>query len=672
MLNMLKNNLIIWVAYISFAFLAGCGGGGGSSGTNSSSTTGTSGSGTSSVVSVNANVAKIILEPSPFVSSLKADGSSKISFKVYALNGSNARIEGAQIDLTASDGLVLSKSVVTTPAVTDTSSIDYAEFNAYAESTDQSNRTVTITASCKSCLATSKTFTFDIKGGTVSIVSPTANPSNLVLRESSSVIVQVLNASGIPMKDVSVMFEKATTNSILNVSSENVITDSEGKATVQVTGTKIGENSLTIKALNDAKIQKFKIEEAAKALKYVSPLENTIHDTNKDVEIIVSAPGASQLNISSSIGVLKPLGSVTVNPSNNEAKFTINSSSAGKANITVVNPDDSNKTINLNLNFSPPSNTVNKILLSANQTTLPVKSLSTTSSIEIEARALKYDGSSDQPVANVPIDFVMSGGSGGGEYLSPSKAYTDASGVAKTTFYAGTQATSSSGISISAFVSSSPTIKTGVSPSNSDLKIAIGGKALSVALGASSILRENDDKTVYIQPYSVQVTDSSNNPVSGQLVTLRLRPVAFSTGVNCAKPFSSGSQNRFTYCSEDSNGNGSLDNGEDALRLEINDDLSNLSSCSGSRNSLGTSDSLLTPSNSDGGSIPSSVTTDSNGVANFNLTYLKASSIWVVNEMTAIVKSDGTETRKTIPFRLSPSEEDAGDKCRIPNSPYAR
>jgi len=44
-------------------------------------------------------------------------------------------------------------------------------------------------------------------------------------------------------------------------------------------------------------------------------------------------------------------------------------------------------------------------------------------------------------------------------------------------------------------------------------------------------------------------------------------------------------------------------------------------------------DTVLTPVNSATGIIPRTVTTDINGVANFNLVYLKAHTAWITDEI---------------------------------------
>ena len=161
-------------------------------------------------------------------------------------------------------------------------------------------------------------------------------------------------------------------------------------------------------------------------------------------------------------------------------------------------------------------------------------------------------------------------------------------------------------------------------------------------------------------------TDANNNPVRDQVVTLHMRPVAFSTGSSCIITA--------TYCSEDANGNDSLESNEDGVRIQLHYNLDNISICSSTPAAVsqlgGTKDKNLTPQNSDGGSVPSTVMTDQNGIASFDHTYLKSSAGWVVNMVTATVVSNGTESSKSTIFRLAAAVPDVGPPCNLPASPY--
>jgi hypothetical protein len=68
--------------------------------------------------------------------------------------------------------------------------------------------------------------------------------------------------------------------------------------------------------------------------------------------------------------------------------------------------------------------------------------------------------------------------------------------------------------------------------------------------------------------------------------------------------------------------------------------------------------------------VPATVTTDSNGVAAFNLTYPKQSAIWTVDRIRATTIVQGSETRGEKILRLEALVSDIGPPCLLGNSPY--
>jgi hypothetical protein len=494
----------------------------------------------------------------------------------------------------------------------------------------------------------------------------TASSSTLVVGGASSTLsATVKNALGVAMQGVTVSFA-ATDSSVLGLAAATATTNASGVATITVAGLAAGSADIIVSALGNAKSQTYTSGNAASVLAVTAPANNSVVVMSLPKTITVSAPGATTVTFATTLGTFSNSAAFqTINVVGGTASALLTASQAGTATITII--DSLARNANLALVVSPPASSVNKLLLTASQTTLPIATVGSLSSLTITARAVVNNGISDQSVADAPIVFSMTGGPGAGEFLSPALVYTNSAGYAVATFTAGTAASIPNGITISATVQSNPAVQTGVAPSSNSAQITIGGQALSVAFGPASVLGESSDKTLYIQAYSVQVTDANNNPVPDQLVTLRMRPVAFSTGNACTIVQ--------TFCSEDVNGNNSLDIGEDGSRTMIsNSDATTAGSCPAvAPTQSGSLDGNLTPQNSDGGGVPSIVTTDSNGIAGFNMTYLKGSAIWVINKLTATVSSSGTETSKSTIFRLAPTVSDSGtgSSCHLPDSPYA-
>ena len=644
--------------------LSACGGGGGSAGTISGDKAITPT--TPASAPVNASVASILINASSGV--LNADGTSSKTFTIYALTAGNASVAGAAIDLAATNGVVLSTPTVVTGATG-------ATVTMTALSSDQTNRTSTLTASCSACSANPTTSFVTVIGASVSLTN-SGTTSLIIGGASSTLTATVKDVSGALLPGVAVSFA-STDPLVLGLNASSVKTDSNGVATVQVSGLVAGNASINVTALGAPKSQTYTSAIATGVLAVTSPANNAIVITGAPGQTItVSAPGATSVIFATTLGTFSNgFSSQSVQVVSNNATATLTSAQAGTATLTFA--DTLLRSANLSLVISPP--VANKLLLNANLTTVPISSVSNQSSIVVTAQAVFTNNGIDQPVANVPVAFSMTGGPGAGEFLSPALTYTNSAGYATATFTAGT-AVSSRGIMIAAAIQgSNPAVATGTGTSSNNLKLSIGGQAISVAFGPASVLGESADKTMYIQAYSVLVTDGGGGPVKNQVVTLRMRPVAFSLGGSCTVTA--------TYCSEDWNANGSRDPGEDGVRIPTT--TATASSCPNTLTTVTTAaaleataralaglsaatlDGTLTPQNSDGGSVPSTVTTDANGVGAFNLTYLKGSALWIVNNLTATVNSSGTETSKSTIFRLAPSVPDVGPPCSLPASPYS-
>ncbi len=644
--------------------LVACGGGGGSAGTpvtESNSAAIPPASAASEPVAANLSVASIRINSSS--TTLNADGSSTLTLTIYALTSGNASVAGATINLAATDGVILSAPSVVTSATG-------ATLTMMAASSDQTNRSATVTASCSGCAASPATTQVTVVGASIALTN-SGSASLIVGGSSSTLTATVKSFAGAPLVGVPVSFA-ATDPLILGLSQVLVTTNNAGVASIAVSGVGAGSAIVNVSALGNAKSQAFTSGLPAAVLAITSPANNAVLETGIPQVITVSAPtGATSITFTTNRGVFSLSGtnSQTVSIVDGIATASLSVTSSGTTTITVTDNMVPIHSANLTLVVSPPATAANKILLAPSKTTLPISIVGgSQNSLTITARAVKSDGTTDEAVANVPIEFSMTGGPGAGEFLTPALAYTNASGDAVATFTSGTAASISNGISVSAKIQGT-TVQTGTSPSNNNVLLTIGGQALSVAFGPATVLGESSDKTLYIQSYSVQVTDANNNPVQGQSVTLRLRPVAFSLGAACTVAA--------TYCSEDYNGNGSLDLTEDGVRIPIT--AATAGTCPANATDVtaaadfpgGRVDAFLTPSNSDGGSVPSIVTTDATGVAAFNLTYLKGSALWVVNRLTATVSSVGTETSKSTIFRLPASVTDLGPPCSLPASPYS-
>jgi hypothetical protein len=118
---------------------------------------------------------------------------------------------------------------------------------------------------------------------------------------------------------------------------------------------------------------------------------------------------------------------------------------------------------------------------------------------------------------------------------------------------------------------------------------------------------------------------------------------------------------------EDTNGNGFLDYAEDANGngiLDPGEDMPLLSAAYGALAIPG--NQLLSPAQAAGGTVPLTVTTDSNGAATFYLQYPKSSAWFIEDEVTARVIVMGTESTARIRQVLLMSVPDMeADNCQL-------
>jgi len=399
--------------------------------------------------------------------------------------------------------------------------------------------------------------------------------------------------------------------------------------------------------------------------------------TPHSLNISVHAPtGITQVTFITDIGVWNGGSSqvVTKTVAGNEANATLTSTQSGVAGVQVYDAANSATSDTLTVAMSSGA-APDHIFLQASPTIVPVSVGSTIGSSTLTATV--YDANNN-PLPNWMVAFsIVSGGTSGGETITPVVAPTTALpsgglsiGQARVSFNSGSMPSGGNGVKIRASVVGT-TVATGTSPSGNDAAIVIGGVAGSIAFGQATVVSVDSTLANYVWPMSILVSDSNGNAVSGAIVSLSLWPIAWSTGLACtydpdgcswntATPPVCVPGNYGTYYNEDINENLILDSGEDGRRYYYANNVNV---------GPGTLDGQITPKNSDGGSLPSSKTTDVNGVAGFNLIYPKESAIWTVVRIRATTTVQGSETRGEIILRLVPLASDV-KPCLLGNSPY--
>lgn len=647
----LKNALGIACA-TAMLLVAGCGGGGGGGGSTSSpSTPGTA-----------KPVASILLTANPL--KVKSDGTDFTTLTATALDADNAAVSKATINFKADSGALSAGSVI---AGTDGT----AKVTFTAGSADPTSRTVIVTASVGSI---TQQIPIVVSGATISV---SAGSSSLVVGgPTTALTVTLKNASGAPLTNTFVSLTSAGTGSVTltppsgKTNSNGIFTatvDGKTPGNAQVIATGAGEKATTPDFIVSAS--------ASDAFTITShPSKTAASSLDKPITISVQAPlPTSNVTFVSSLGKWDATGSnSTTKPVvNGVVSASLTAFTAGVATIEVYDKAKPSVADRMTVGFTADLDKAYKITLQATPTVVP-QSLGGTSGLS--SIVATVTDSSGNPVGNAPVAFEILKNTGGGETVSPAivmTAGTTGSGLtlgqAKTTFTAGSLSSTTDGVVIRASVvgKENPALMTGLLPSGSDAKLTIGGTAGSVSIGRATVIKQGTDNAFYIQPMSVVVADSNGNSVVGAKVSLSSFPIAFNAnGTGCLKDASNIGYGDFY--NEDVNENQFLEPSEDGVRtpfplgIVLDPAL---------RPATTTLDGRLTPPNSASGTVPSTVTTDANGVATFNLTYTKSSALWIFARIRASVLVLGTETVGETVFRL-PAEDGDVTPCRIPNSPY--
>ncbi len=676
-LNRLTSFTKILLALPLIGVMAACGGGGAKSPDTTTPTPPTA----------TAQVASLQLKRS--AASVKSDNSDSSTITVTALTATGGVVQGATIQISTATGILIPGSVVTDDK-------GQAKVDFSSGSSDISTRTATITASAN---GVNQQIPVLISGSTIDITSPiTSLPDNGSSTTTLTVVVKDAGgntASGIPIALTQsggggVSFTPATGN-----------TNTSGQFVATVTGLRPGTATATIAALGltrtlvytitPTSTTSFSIDKQTLNAVVIANNDVTPMTIGQSLVIQVNAPGVAQVVFATTQGVFNGTSSVT-SPAilvvGGKATATFTSTAAGIASIQVFDPSNpAVSTDTLTAAITSAATSAAKITLQAAPNIVSVSLGGIASTASLIATVTDATGN---PVGGAAVAFQIVAGTGGGELISPVVQLTNTTattglslGQAKATFTSGSLPSSQGGVKIRALVigTSSPveTRDPSVVPPDPqlcpicgvDAAITIGGAPASISIGQPSDFTDSADKTQYIFPMSVFVSDASGRGVSGVTVSLSVFPIAWSTSVSTGVPLgctfdSDDGVRRGTFFNEDANEDFILDaTTEDGVRKYYDDGVP-------ATGLAPTKDNKITAPPADGGVLPATVTTDANGIASYNLIYPKSSAIHVIDRIRASTIVQGTETVGELRFRLPALKIDAPDAagCKLPASPY--
>ncbi|CAN2039730.1 exported hypothetical protein [Candidatus Magnetomoraceae bacterium gMMP-15] len=569
---------------------------------------------------------------------VKSDNSDSATVKAVVQDENYVPLEGITANFSTSGGLITSSS-----AVTDENG--EASINFSSGTIEKKNQIVNISAQV-SGIEEIKQVPIQIIGTTINL---SADTTNLEINGSISTLKIELKDAGLnSIYDalVTVTTEPANSNAItwnLVEGYKDYKTNLLGELELEVEGLSEEDKiTLTVEALGAQASQNYIVSSVGEAFGISEPTPSSDGYvsllTNESLSITVNAPDVSTVNFSTTLGsftgVTETAQVLSVAVTNNSASAVLKSDWAGVATVQIYDPNSPTSSDTLKVVFSAPSDDAERIILQSNTSVVAPSSgnLKNTAALTAIVRTSSYSGS--QVVAGAPVLFSIEKPTGSGEFISPGIVYTDKFGVATTTFTSGSLSSGSEGIDIKASIVGTEIDDT--------FNIIIGGTAGSIVIGLASEI-DVVSNTLYSMPISLIVADSNGNSMPGAVVSLSVWPEKYYTGYWTEDPCEPKITGPFN--NEDVNKNLMLDPGEDL-----------------------NGDEQLTPPNSAAGTLPKFVTTDEYGVANFELTYLKASAPWIGVKIEASTIVLGTETVSHIILDYLPYAE--GEECDLPNSYY--
>ncbi len=600
----MSGNFFASASAISLAiFLAACGGNensdslsglSGDSGSNNSSSGDGNGGSNSNAIAASIH----LISGSPQIGSA---GSDQTEITAIVKGSGGVTLSGVPVEFSANDA-----TLTVLNGITDELGTVSAVVSAQGS---QENRTAEITASANQASASTM---ISVVGTAITLDGPTTIPLN----QPTSYSVKLRDSAGNPIADQAISIQSSANNAI---SPSTGSSDSNGSLNFSYTAASGGEDSLTVRAFEgDSMVSDaLSLSISPDTFVFESPDTNQEIPLNTPETIEVSwetngTPVADGLEIqfSATRGVLSPANGLALT-SGGKASVQIESNNAGLSSI-AASPTSGGPTIQTSVEFV--ATTPSSIYLQASKT-----QISPTQSTEITATVRDAN---DNLVKNAIINFQLSDSTGG--HLSSSTGTTDSQGQVQVTYVAGSSTSSKDGVEVTASIAGGLT---------DSILLTVGGQALRINIGTGNEIVETST-TVYSQPWTVIVTDANGNAAGNQLVELSVTSVEYIKGFYDAPDTDAGEpEGRWNFepaiaCpSEDVNNNGSLDAGEDT----------------NSNGSLEPDPSAATPS---------TVTTSSGGIADFDLTYLKSECSWVKVDLRAVTRVGGTESDASQQFYL--------------------
>lgn len=450
--------------------------------------------------------------------------------------------------------------------------------------------------------------------------------SSLVLGDSTDLTIFLKDSANNGIPDTQVTVSSSSSNTL---SSPAVTTGSSGQATVTITGTRGGTDTITVSALGASAT--FSIVVSSDQFRFTAPTAADLaiglpaHTVSVEWNSGGSPVNGQPVNFSATRGTLS--SSVATTNASGVASVTVSSVNSGPTIITASTASGPTASITKEFVATDPAALnlqMDKATIGINgeQATLTAILRDTTGNL-VKGKVIRFSILED-----------LSGGS-----LSNSTAVTDSQGKASTVYTSTSASTKKDGVKIQAKLDN-PAVTCPISPVANDLcdekSLTVAKNEVFVKLGGGNKM-EALDATRYKYPYSVLVTDSAGNAVAGKDVIITLIPTRWYRGRWSWVEADSTYVADYEYNGSDPDGCPNEDLDRDGFLDTVPDEDLNDSG-------------FLEPRNV--ASVETKVTTDQFGFGIMNIVYAKEYGHWVEVDLTATVSVGGTESISTTNFML--------------------
>jgi hypothetical protein len=560
---------------------------------------------------------------------IPSDASKAATISALVRDANNNVLPGVTVGFVATSG-----ALVVTQAQTDANGTAKATLTA---GTDPTNRSITVTATAGTATAN---LSVNVTGTSVSV----SGPANLVLGNTGTYDVLLVNASNQGIPGVAVTIASALGNTVTPAATT---TNSTGHATFTLTATSGGTDTITATALGLSQTATVKV--STQSFNITAPANDTSVNLGASQSVTVTwlnggVPVANTaVTFAATRGTLVPNAPVMTDVNGN-ATVSISSTSAGPS---IISATASGVSAQITLNFVAV--TPSQISIQAGPASVPVNGSSTLSATVRDAANNLVQG------ATVNFQVVTDPTNGG---LSSPSAVTKAQGVAQTTYTAGNTSSGANGVTVSATVNGTNI--------TSNTSLTVGGQTVFLSLGTGNTIDTGQGPAIYQITYSVFAVDSGGAALANIPVTLAVLPVAYGKGIMVGCPGSGPWGPAYSTLTTDAYAY----NSQKMCRNEDTDYTGNINSTVGK--------DYNTNGKLDPGNIavvsPSSGVTNAQGRLDVTITYPRDHSYWVEVALVASTTVQGTQSSTTSTFVLQGAVSDysCGTGPPGPVSPYGQ